>query len=556
MDAASSFGAWVRRRRKTLDLTQGKLAQRIGCAVVTIQKIEADQRRPSRQIAARLADSLALPSEERDAFLRAARTDFGVDWRADDPPQAVPSGADQATGASPSPINRPLPSGTVTFLFTDIEGSTRLWEHHPQAMHAALARHDAILRDAIAAHAGVVFKTAGDGFNAAFAGAADALAAALAAQRALAAQEWGAPGVLHVRMALHTGLAEERDGDYFGPPLNRLARLLAAGHGGQILLSGAAMELVRDQLSPGLALRDLGMHRLKDLSQPEHIFQIAAPDLPTDFPPLKTLDRQLGNLPAQPTSFIGRDTERMLLRVLLRRDDVRLLTLSGPGGAGKTRLALQVAAELRDDFADGVTFVALAAIGDPTLVIPTIAKALGLIDAGDQPLMVRVSDALHEQQLLLVLDNFEHLLPAAPGVAALLTAAPTLKVLATSRAALHLAWEREFPVPPLAVPTRGMLPSLDQLQQYDAVRLFLMRAQIVSKDFALTDANATAVAEICRRLDGLPLAIELAAARIKLFSPQALLARLDHSLAVLTGGPRDLPLLGVGFWKKAWRDGC
>ena len=436
----------------------------------------------------------------------------------------------------------PLPSGTVTFLFTDIEGSTQRWEQHPQRMRAALARHDAILHTAIAAHGGAVFKTAGDGFQAAFATAPDALAAALAAQRALATLDWGPLGTLRVRMALHAGMAEERDGDYFGPPLNRLARLLAAGHGGQILLSRAAMELVRDGLPAGLALRDLGTHRLKDLSQPEHMFQLVAPGLPADFPPLKTLDRHLGGLPAQPSPFLGRDTERMLLRVLLRRADVRLLTLSGPGGTGKTRLAIEVAAELRDDFADGVAFVGLAAISDPAMVVPTIAKVLGVIDVAGQPLIERLSDALHDKQLLLVLDNFEHLLAAAPDVATLLTVAANLKVIATSRAALRLAWEREFSVPPLALPNRGMLPSLEQLQQYDAVSLFLARAQNVQANFALTEENAPAVAEICRQLDGLPLAIELAAARSKLFLPQALLARLDHRLAVLTGGPRDLPV--------------
>lgn len=452
------------------------------------------------------------------------------------------AGADRPAGTSPESLSRLLPSGTVTFLFADIEGSTQRWEQYPQAMQAALARHDAILHTAIAAHGGVVFKTAGDGFHAAFATAPDALAAALAAQRALAILDWEPSGTLRVRMVLHTGMAEERNGDYFGPPLNRLARLLTAGHGGQILLARATVELVRDGLPADVALRDLGTHRLKDLSQPEHIFQLVAPDLPADFPPLKTLDRHLGDLPAQPTPFLGRDTERMLLRVLLRRADVRLLTLSGPGGTGKTRLAIEVAAELRNDFADGVAFVGLAANSDPALVIPTIAKVLGVIDFAGQPLIERVSDALHNKQLLLVLDNFEHVLAAAPDVASLLSAAPNLKVIATSRAALHLAWEREFSVPPLTIPNRGMLPSLDQLQQYDAVSLFLTRSQSLHAHFVLTEENAPVVVEICRQLDGLPLAIELAAARSKLFPPQALLTRLDHRLTMLTGGPRDLPV--------------
>jgi non-specific serine/threonine protein kinase len=342
-------------------------------------------------------------------------------------------------------------------------------------------------------------------------------------------------------MALHAGAATPHAGDYAGPPLNRVARLLAAGHGGQILLSRAVVELVRDQIPADLSLRNLGRQRLKDLSQPEHIFQLVAPDMPADFPPLKTLERPLRGLPAQPTPFIGRNTERMLLRVLLRRADVRLLTLIGPGGAGKSRLAMEVASELRDDFADGGAFVGLAAISDPALVVPTIAKTLAVVDSGDQPLLARLSDALREQRLLLLLDNFEHVLAAVPDVAALLAAAPGVKVLATSRSALQLAWEHEFRVPPLAIPNRGILPALDQKQQYDAPQLFVARAQAANAEFMLTDENAGAVVEICRHLDGLPLALELAAARLKLFSPQALLARLNRRLAVLTGGPQDLP---------------
>jgi predicted ATPase/class 3 adenylate cyclase/DNA-binding CsgD family transcriptional regulator len=434
-----------------------------------------------------------------------------------------------------------LPTGTVTFLLTDIEGSTSRWEQHPDAMGAALAHHDRLLRETIAAHAGVVVKTAGDGIHAVFARAADALMAALSAQRLLQAADWGTLDSLRVRMALHTGTAEVRDGDYFGAPLNQVARILAAGHGSQILLSRATAELVRETLPPDVLLHDLGVQRLKDLVHAEHIFQLVTPDLRADFPPLKTLDLHLGGLPAQPTPFIGRDKERMLVRMLLRRADVRLLTLSGPGGTGKTRLALQVAAELRDDFPDGVAFVALASISDPTLVLPTIAKVLGVIDAGYQRLIARLSDALHDKHLLLLLDNFEQVLPSAPDVAMLLAASPSLKLLVTSRAALHLSWEREFTVPPLTVPTHGTLPSRDQVQQYDAVQFFVARAQTVQADFTLTDENAVPVAEICRRLDGLPLAIELATARLKLFTPQALLARLDRRLPLLTGGPRDLP---------------
>jgi predicted ATPase/class 3 adenylate cyclase/DNA-binding NarL/FixJ family response regulator len=434
-----------------------------------------------------------------------------------------------------------LPTGTVTFLFTDIAGSTQLWERHPQAMPAALARHDALMRQAVEAHGGAVFKLVGDAVCAAFATAVDALDSALAAQRALYAESWDAVGALRVRMALHTGAAQERDGDYFGQPLNRVARLLATGHGGQTLLSAATCELLRGRLPAGVALHDLGQHRLKDLTRPEQIFQLVIPDLPATFPPLKTLDTHPTNLPAQPTALIGREQEVAAACAMLRKSDVRLLTLIGPGGTGKTRLGLQIAAELLDDFVDGVYFVALAPISDPALVISAIAATLGVKEAGGQPLLETLTTALHDKQRLLLLDNFEQVVAAAPFVAELLAAAPHLKVLVTSRAALHLSGEHEFAVPPLGLPDRTRLPALEQLTQYEAVRLFIERAQAVQATFVVTNANAPAVAEICHQLDGLPLAIELAAARVKLFPPQALLARLGNRLKLLTGGARDLP---------------
>src|SRR6266540_1966218 len=534
MDRDESFGRLLRRRRKARDLTQDALAQQVYCSADTIKKLEQGRRRPSRQLAAQLADFLGLARDERVAFLAAARADAEVNLPDEVAPPIEQPGADRASTAAPS--------GTVTFLFTDIAGSTAMWEQHPDAMHIALARHDTLLRQAVERYDGHVFKTVGDSFYVAFRTPADALAAALAAQHALQLEQWSTSAPLRVRMALHAGMVELRDGDYFGPPLNRLARLLGLAHGGQILLSRTVMELVYDRLSPDMQLRDLGMHRLKDLAQPEHIFQLIAPGVLTVFPPLKTLDTRLSSLPAQPTPFIGREKERMLVRVLLRRADVRLLTLCGPGGTGKTRLALQVAVELLDDFPDGVVVVTLASISDPALVMPTIAKALGVMEAGDQPLVALLSDALRDQHLLLLLDNFEQVLPAAEEIAALLAATHGLKMIVTSRAALHLSWEREFAVPPLAAPDRALLPSLDQITRYDAVMLFVARAQAVNADFALTEENVAAVAEICRRLDGLPLAIELATARSKLFTPQTLLARLDRRLALLTGGSQDLPV--------------
>src|SRR5215210_865136 len=279
-----------------------------------------------------------------------------------------------------------LPTGTVTFLFTDVEGSTKLWERYPEAMQATMARHDEVLRGVMDSSGGFVFKTLGDAFCVAFPSAPQAVEAALVAQRALLSEAQEKTGPLRVRMALHTGSADERDGDYFGPPVNRISRLLLAGHGGQILLSSATKELVRDALPEGASLRDLGERRLKDLFRPERVFQLIAPDLPTSFPPLKTLDARMNNLPAQPTPLVGREWELGEVRDLLRGKEVRLLTLTGPGGIGKTRLGLQVAAELLDEFEDGVFFVALAPITDPALVASAIAEPLGVVEAAGQPL--------------------------------------------------------------------------------------------------------------------------------------------------------------------------
>src|SRR5215207_6071760 len=432
-------------------------------------------------------------------------------------------------------------TGTITFLFTDVEGSTSLWERNPKAMPEALVRHDEIMRTAIEAHNGHVFKTVGDAFHATFSAAPDALEAALEAQRALLHEAWDLTGPLRVRMALHTGVAEERDGDFFGPSLNRVARLLSAGHGGQILLSLATQELVRDRLPDESGLRDLGERRLKDLSSPEHVFQITASGLRSEFPSLNTLDMRRNNLPTQPTPLIGRERELEEVLSMLRSTHVRLLIFTGPGGTGKTRLGLQAAAELTDEFEDGVFFVALAAIRDPALVAPTITRTLGLTESSNQPPEEILKGYLRDRQTLLVLDNFEQILASAALLDALLSAAPGLKVLATSRTALRLYGEHEFAVPPLSLPDTGSLPPVEHLTRYEAVRLFLDRARAIRPDFSLTEENAPAVIEICSRLDGLPLAIELAAARIKLLPPQAMLSRLGNRLKLLTGGARNLP---------------
>ena len=436
--------------------------------------------------------------------------------------------------------DRLLPPGTVTFLFTDIEGSTRLWETQHAAMQRALARHDAILRDAIEANDGYLVKTTGDGAHAAFAIAADAIAACLAAQRALKAHAWGELSIKS-RMALHSGGAEQRDGDYYGPALNRAARLMAAGRGGQILLSLATEELVRNHLPADIALRDMGERRLKDLIRPERVYQVIAPDLPADFPPLKTLDARPNNLPAQTTPFIGRENAIRAVKEHLSNANVRLLTLSGVGGTGKTRLALQAAADMVDEFEHGVFFVPLAVLHDPVLVLQTIAQAFDVREAAGRQLKEQLQDYLREKQMLLVLDNFEQVIDAAPRVTDLLTAAPRLKVLVTSREVLRLSGETDYSVPPLSLPDPKRLPPLARLTQYEAVALFIERAVAVRAAFAITNENARAIAEICHRLDGLPLAIELAAARVRVLPPQRMLAELNHRLSFLMGGARDLP---------------
>ena len=435
--------------------------------------------------------------------------------------------------AVPSP-----PTGTVTLLFTDIEGSTKRWEHLPQAMATALARHDDLLRDAIEAHRGYVFKTVGDAFCAAFADPAAAARSALAAQHALATEEWGETGAIRVRMALHTGTPEQRADDYFGPPVNRVARLLSTGYGEQVLLSAATADLVRPTLADGIDLIDLGAHRLKDLLQPEHIYQLAVPWLPTAFPPIKSLDRQPHNLPAQPTPLVGREDAVVRVRALLEAE-TRLLTLTGPGGTGKTRLALQAAAELLDAFPDGAWFVGLAPLTDPALVVAAIAQPLGVRESGYEPLEQSLLEYLRDKHLLLVIDNFEHVLPAAPAVGRILAACLGVTILATSRAALRVYGERELTVPPLALPDLNRLPPADELATVAAVELFVERAQAVKPGFAMTAANARAVAEICVRLEGLPLAIELAATRVRILPPDKLLARLTSRLDLLTGGASD-----------------
>jgi predicted ATPase/class 3 adenylate cyclase len=433
-------------------------------------------------------------------------------------------------------------SATLTFLFTDLERSTRLWEQFPGAMKAALERHDAILRVAVESANGQVVKTTGDGLMAVFASAADGVTACLSAQRGLSSEPWGETGALQVRMGLHTGVAETRAGDYFGPTVNRTARIMSAGHGGQVLLSSAAAALILDQLPDGATLRDLGEHRLKSLGRPERVFQLVHPGLASDFPPLMTPSRQSDNLPKQASALVGRGAELEEIEKRLEDEAVRLLTLVGPGGTGKTRLALQAAADHVDRFEDGVFFVDLSAVSDTESVLTAIARAIGLSEATDEPMLAALTGQLQEQQALLVLDNFEQVTAAATTALQLLLDCPGLKLLVTSREALHVRGEHVLPVPPLSLPPAAPRRlAAEQLARFEAIQLFVERAQAARPAFRLTDDNAPAVGEICVRLDGLPLAIELATARINLFSPEALRDRLGSRLQLLRSGPRDLP---------------
>jgi predicted ATPase/class 3 adenylate cyclase/Tfp pilus assembly protein PilF len=472
----------------------------------------------------------------------------------------------------------------VTFLSTDIEESTRLWERDPAAMRAAHLRYEDILQGAIEANGGYAYRAIGSAAQVAFPTAVQAIQAAIDAQLLLFTEQW-APSIsdLQVAMALHTGHVEAGASGYSGPTLTKTTGLLSAGHGGQVLLSNATQELVRDHLSqlqptgpPGVQLLDLGEHRLKDLARAEHIFQLLVPGLPARFPPLRTLNSLPNNLPRQATPLVGREKQIAEVVTLLRRSDVSLVTLTGPAGTGKTRLSLQVGAQMLKDYEDGVWFVELATISpeDHRLVPSTIAETLGVREAPGQAVIDTLKDYLRDKQMLLVVDNFEQVIPAAPQVSSLLKAAPQLKVLVSSRIALRLYGEREYHVPPLSLPDRKLLQEhkasnhaglsssekvvlrsahrtgetaqqakahLEQYTQCEAVRLFVDRCQAIKADFQITPDNAPDIARICARLDGLPLAIELAAARIRLFTPQALLGRLSERLKILTGGAKDLP---------------
>jgi predicted ATPase/class 3 adenylate cyclase len=447
-----------------------------------------------------------------------------------------------------------LPTGTVTFLFTDIEGSTRLWEQHPAAMRAATVRHDGLVEEIIDGNGGVLVRPRGEGDSrfAVFARASDAVAAAGALQRALTAEPWPTLAPVRVRMALHTGEADLRNGDYYGTTVNRCARLRAIAHGGQVLVSQVTCELVRLALVDGLFLRDVGEHRLQDLAGPEHVYQLATPGLLEAFPPLRSLDVLPNNLPLELTSFVGR--ERELAELSGRLKTTRLLTLTGAGGCGKTRLALQLGADVAESFPDGVWLVELAPLADAALVPDAVAAAVGARGGTGQPIHPALLAFLRTRRLLVILDNCENLLEACARLAdAILRGCPNLRILATSREALGIAGEISWRVPSLTLLGGDRPMSLEAVAATETARLFVERAVAVQPAFALTEQNAPAVARICRRLDGIPLAIELAATRVRALSVEQIAGRLDQRFRLLTGGsrtalPRQQTLAATVSW--------
>jgi predicted ATPase/class 3 adenylate cyclase len=433
-----------------------------------------------------------------------------------------------------------LPTGTVTFFFTDIEGSTGLLQTLGDRYPAVLDEHAAIVRRAVSEDGGIEVSTHGDALFVAFRSPLGAVRAAVAAQRALASHDWSPGPPMRVRMGIHTGEGTLGGDDYVGIDVHRAARIADAAHGGQVILSDATRGLVQRALPAGASLRDLGVHHLRGIVDPERLHELVIEGLASDFPAPRTLDARPNNLPLQLTSFVGREEEITEVERLLGH--TRLLTLTGPGGSGKSRLALRVAADLLPQYRDGSCFVDLSPVTDPALVPAAVAKALGVPEAAGRPILDEVKDHLRHRELLQVVDNFEQVAQAGPVIEELLTAAPKLRTMVTSRVVLSLRGEQEYAVPPLHVPDPQRLPlDLSALSAVEAVRLFTERAQAASPRFALTEQNAPVVAEITARLDGLPLAIELAATRTKVLTPEQILSRLKQRLSILTSGSQSLP---------------
>jgi predicted ATPase/class 3 adenylate cyclase len=542
--APARFGERLRRHRQAAGLTQAELAERAGLSWRGINDLERGARqRPRKDTVALLADALGLSAEDRTRFETAAR------------------GSAARQSAAANPVNPPsaargessaLPTGTVTFLVTDLEGSTRLLQELGASRYAMLqAEHRQLLRAAMTVHGGHEVDSQGDSSFSVFAIASSAVAAAVAAQRAMAAHPWPAGTVVRIRMGLHSGTAQVAGERYIGLDVHRAARIAAAGHGGQVLLSQTTRDLVEHELPEGITLRDLGAHRLKDLQRPEHLSQVVLSDLSADFPPLNALDRHPHNLPIQLTSFVGRARELAELKPLLLAN--RLLTLTGPGGTGKTRLALSLAADVVDSFADGVWLIELAPLADPTFVPLTVAATLGVREQPGRLILDVLRDYLCPKNLLLLLDNCEHLIATCAELAeTLLRTAPSLHILASSREALGIDGETAYRVPSLPLPD-VQAAGLDTLTQNDCIRLFVERATATHSPFRLTAKNAPAIAQIGRRLDGIPLALELAAARTRVMPPAQIVALLDDRFRLLTGGsrtalPRHQTLLALIEW--------
>jgi predicted ATPase/class 3 adenylate cyclase/DNA-binding XRE family transcriptional regulator len=559
--SASAFSELLRQERKRRGWSQADVAEKVGTDFNTVSRWERGLNVPSPYFIQRLCDIFEKNPEGFGLFHEPhPQTSAGADEQRESSsatlPVSSPSGlsshaqAVQELARSPllpreygvgKTVQPSLPTGTVTLLFTDIEGSTRLLQQLGKQYSSVLTQCRSLLRTVYQTYDGYEVDTHGDAFFVVFARATDAVCAAVAIHRDLAAHSWPQNAVVQVRIGLHTGEPQRSAEGYIGLDVHHAARIMGVGHGGQILLSQATSVLVEQSLPDGVQLQDLGEHRLKDLRRPSRLFQLVVAGLPHAFPPLKTLDNHPNNLPIEPTPFIGRVQEVATLCRLLSRSEVRLLTLTGPGGVGKTRLALQTAAEVSDGYADGVFVAPLAPLRDPEQVIEAIAQVLSITDVSNPSLFGQVQRSLKSKQMLLVLDNFEHVAAAALLVAELLATCPSLKIVITSRVALHVRAEREFAVPPLSLPDLKRLPDLVALTQYESIALFIERAQAVKSDFQVTNATAPAVAGICVRLDGLPLAIELAAARAKYYTPQMLLARLEQGLSVLSGGAHDLP---------------
>lgn len=532
MGEIQSFGKWLRHRRRELDLTQDELARKVGCAPITIRKIEGDEMHPSKQLAESLSEPLGISKNQIEDFIRYARNQHPNNFE-----NFEYSATQLATEPLTQGLEPSLPSGTVTFLFTDVEGSVKIAREQGARWESFRQRHHDILRSAIEAQKGYVFQVIGDAFCVAFRTATAGLKAAIEAQRNLQKEPWGASPI-RVRMGIHTGEAQAHDKEYRGYlTLARVQRVMSVAHGGQILLSNASAELVPDGSIEGVSLRDMGEHRLKGLIDLEHLWQAVSGDIEQEFPALESLNTAPNNLPAQFTRFIGREREIDEITKLLNTS--RLITLTGSGGTGKTRLAIEVAGRVLNKYPDGVWLIDFAALREPALVQQTIASALNLREEPNRPFVKILIDYLRSKNLLLVFDNCEHLLTACTEVAnTLLQNCPNMRILTTSREGFGIPGENQYRIPSLSLPDPQADQSMDSLNKSEAVRVFLDRAVMVQPTFNLSNKNGSIICQICQRLDGIPLAIELAAARTKTLNVEEIGANLDDRFRLLKTGNR------------------